>query len=457
MRWTTTPAALVALLWTMLVPMAAWGMDEPAGWDPLRSGRRATGPGPSVDKPYPEPGIASAPGANGLIAFNFATYSLNLDQPAAVWTVNEDGSMPQQLTSSTVGLGDQYPAWSPGGTLIAFTRDTTTSTLDDAGDLWVMASDGGGSTRITATAAAEYSPAWSPDGSRLAFASDRAGSSNFDVYTMKVDGTDVRRITSHASGDFDPTWSPDGTRIAFVSLRDGNPEIYSVEADGGGLRRLTNSGAADVTPDWSPDGARIAFASDRGSGDYFDIYTISATGGSLATVTADASSNEFGPAWSPDGQRILYTGDYYGDFDIYSVGASGGDPSLVTVSYDDEFNAHWQPIPEFPLVDARFSTFEEHIVWAYLTGITSGCTLERYCASDAVTRGQMASFLSRALDLPPTNEDFFTDDETSTHEIAINRVAAAGIASGCTPTTFCPKGIVTRGQMAAFLHRALGD
>jgi S-layer homology domain len=38
----------------------------------------------------------------------------------------------------------------------------------------------------------------------------------------------------------------------------------------------------------------------------------------------------------------------------------------------------------------------------------------------------------------------------------INRLAAAGITSGCTPTTYCPNLDVTRGQMAAFLHRAFG-
>jgi hypothetical protein len=68
----------------------------------------------------------------------------------------------------------------------------------------------------------------------------------------------------------------------------------------------------------------------------------------------------------------------------------------------------------------------------------------------------MASFLDRALDLPSTSADFFTDDETSTHENAINRVAEAGITSGCTATTFCPKQAVTRGQMAAFLQRGFG-
>jgi hypothetical protein len=67
----------------------------------------------------------------------------------------------------------------------------------------------------------------------------------------------------------------------------------------------------------------------------------------------------------------------------------------------------------------------------------------------------MASFLVRAFALPPTSEDFFTDDDGSMHEKDINAVAAAGITAGCDATRFCPTGPVTRGQMVAFLHRAM--
>jgi hypothetical protein len=88
-------------------------------------------------------------------------------------------------------------------------------------------------------------------------------------------------------------------------------------------------------------------------------------------------------------------------------------------------------------------------------GITSGCAPENYCPADPVLRGAMASFLARAFSLPAADHDFFTDDTGTTHEANINRVAAAGITSGCTPTTYCPNSPVTRGQMAAFLRRAL--
>jgi S-layer homology domain len=87
-------------------------------------------------------------------------------------------------------------------------------------------------------------------------------------------------------------------------------------------------------------------------------------------------------------------------------------------------------------------------------GITRGCETNRYCPKRVITRSQMASFVAAALNLPATSRDYFTDDNTSAHEDAINRIAAAGITTGCGGGRFCPWGEVTRAQMAAFLHRA---
>lgn len=71
----------------------------------------------------------------------------------------------------------------------------------------------------------------------------------------------------------------------------------------------------------------------------------------------------------------------------------------------------------------------------------------------------MAVFIVRALDLPPTNVDYFDDDDNSPFEDHINRIAAAKITLGCNPPAnnhFCPNGTVTRGEMAAFVKRAWG-
>ena len=107
-----------------------------------------------------------------------------------------------------------------------------------------------------------------------------------------------------------------------------------------------------------------------------------------------------------------------------------------------------------PFWDIGASAFHDDILWIYANGITAGCTAGRFCPERAVTRGQMATFLARALDLPPSPRDYFTDDETSMFEARINSLAHAGITSGCGGTRFCPDGPVTRAQMASFLVRA---
>jgi len=105
--------------------------------------------------------------------------------------------------------------------------------------------------------------------------------------------------------------------------------------------------------------------------------------------------------------------------------------------------------------------FELDIEWLFLHDITRGCNPPdntRFCPNDHVTRGQMAAFLTRFLDLPAASEDHFGDDTGSTFENDINRLAESGITRGCNPPAndrFCPNDRVTREQMAAFVVRAL--
>ncbi len=100
------------------------------------------------------------------------------------------------------------------------------------------------------------------------------------------------------------------------------------------------------------------------------------------------------------------------------------------------------------------STFQDHINRLRQAGITRGCGPDTFCPHSPVTRGQMAALLSRALQLDAADQDYFTDDDDSTFQDHINRLRQAGITRGCGPDTFCPHSPVTRGQMAALLHRA---
>ena len=71
----------------------------------------------------------------------------------------------------------------------------------------------------------------------------------------------------------------------------------------------------------------------------------------------------------------------------------------------------------------------------------------------------MAAFLVRAMGyVDDGGGNRFVDDDDSVFESAIDKLATAGVTQGCNPPVndrFCPGDNVTRGQMAAFLNRAL--
>lgn len=90
-------------------------------------------------------------------------------------------------------------------------------------------------------------------------------------------------------------------------------------------------------------------------------------------------------------------------------------------------------------------------------GIARGTTSGTFAPSQPVTRGQMAAFLTRLLDEVGADtaaaSTGFVDIDGHAHADAIARLVAADITQGRTPTTFDPNGVVSRGQMAAFLAR----
>ena len=127
---------------------------------------------------------------------------------------------------------------------------------------------------------------------------------------------------------------------------------------------------------------------------------------------------------------------------------------MIFVKLCGESPPPWQPSSTF--YDTAGSPFLADIEWLAAAGISNGCGGGAFCPSSPVSREQMASFLRRALGLPAASTDYFWDDAASAHQDDINRVAQAGIANGCGDGAFCPGNVVSREQMASFLARALG-
>lgn len=134
------------------------------------------------------------------------------------------------------------------------------------------------------------------------------------------------------------------------------------------------------------------------------------------------------------------------------------EPSETSWLFDGSLEA-WVDgrVEELVFLDTVDSIFLDEILWLEEQGITGGCAQYYFCPQERVTRAQMASFLARALDLAPSGEDYFDDDDGDPHEDNINALADVGITAGCVgERTYCPDEFITRAQMATFLVRALG-
>ena len=108
--------------------------------------------------------------------------------------------------------------------------------------------------------------------------------------------------------------------------------------------------------------------------------------------------------------------------------------------------------------DDNGNTHETNIDILATAEITLGCAERQFCPNNDVTRGQFASLLVRAAGLSGgENADRFVDDDGNTHETNIDILAHNDVTQGCTATTFCPEGTLTRGQLAQLLFRTLGD
>ena len=103
--------------------------------------------------------------------------------------------------------------------------------------------------------------------------------------------------------------------------------------------------------------------------------------------------------------------------------------------------------------------------WSYVealaaAGITTGCAPGLFCPAGLVTRAEMAAFLERgiqgpAFTPPPPTGTVFLDVPAGYWAAGwIEQLAADGITTGCSPNHYCPDLPVNRSEMAVFLLRA---
>jgi hypothetical protein len=89
-------------------------------------------------------------------------------------------------------------------------------------------------------------------------------------------------------------------------------------------------------------------------------------------------------------------------------------------------------------------------------GVVGGYPDGTFGPQRSVTRGQMATFVTRALDIGNPPPRSFPDIAGSPHEVAITRLAGAGVVTGFADGTFRPNVDLSRAQLATYLARSAG-
>lgn len=121
----------------------------------------------------------------------------SVEGPADIYIVPAGGGQPQPLPGVSRDGFNYYPAYSPDGRWLAFTRHTTgqRSYADDAAEIYLVLATGGEALRLAANDAPDGTPlqnssnswpTWSQDGRWLAFNSKRDDPA-FDIFVTAVD------------------------------------------------------------------------------------------------------------------------------------------------------------------------------------------------------------------------------------------------------------------------------
>ncbi len=198
-----------------------------------------------------------------------------------------------------------------------------------------------------------------------------------------------------------------------------------------------------------------------------DPIPLSWEGVEVYLVDQDTCAGWSGPTPCPSIWRdhVMEPAAPYATDHVLTVGSTvelASVPVSITSRSGDGFTVS-VGVPGGGFLDTVGSVFEADIDWLAAEGITHGCNPPAntlFCPSDPVTREQMAAFLVRAMGYGDDGGgDLFVDDDGSIFEADIDKLATAGVTVGCNPPVndrFCPSDVVTREQMAAFLHRALG-
>jgi tricorn protease len=204
-----------------------------------------------------------------------------------IFSVPTENGATRNLTS-TPGVDEDHPAWSPDGRTVAYTTDA-----GGRQEIAIRPAQGGAEKILTSFAEGYfYGPIFSPDGKTLAF-SDGA----HRLWIIGTDGGTTQQIAQDKFGEIhDQAFSPDGRWLALSLTALGRRrDLALYEIATGKLTRLGQGTEIDSNPAWSSDGKYLYFTSSRhenpvGSDIEFDFAILKSTGIYAIPLARDTAS-----------------------------------------------------------------------------------------------------------------------------------------------------------------------
>ena len=116
---------------------------------------------------------------------------------------------------------------------------------------------------------------------------------------------------------------------------------------------------------------------------------------------------------------------------------------------------------ETPFNDvAKGQYYYDAVLWAVEEGVTTGTSADKFSPDSTCTRGQIVTFLWRAMEKPApknTNNPFTDVPAGAYYTDAVLWAVESGVTRGTSENRFSPDSTCTRGQIVTFLWRALPE
>jgi Tol biopolymer transport system component len=194
-------------------------------------------------------------------------------------------------------------------TEVAIAPDGSHYAVIASGNLWFLNTSTGEHKQLTHTPEPASFPAWSPDGKRIAFT--RAS----NTFAINVDS--LQEETIHPDAAY-WSWSSNN-RVAFVRDR----ALWTAGPGAQGEKKLVDGDATpDVSirsPKFSPDGSQIAFIKTQ-LGLRGEVWIVDVSNGMARALVADrVAENPLDVAWTNEGRYLAYLTNRAASYSLWYV------------------------------------------------------------------------------------------------------------------------------------------